>query len=161
MKFLRVFLAVLLSVIALTGCFWDDDVTEIPNTFDVPGADEGTEILVISSDGWKFYDQQKEIAAQLETVVNSGKYNITEVKTSYSDGYLTSAEVRYNKDEGEGNKIRLRLALSNNWYWGGRITEVKTKFQMLQESDLDVIELKTIYLEGELLAAEAYYWSDE
>jgi len=116
-------------------------------------------LLTITSDK-RYWDQKAaEIKPRLDAMVNGGKYNIASVKTSYSSGYLTSAEVTYDASgRGDGNDLRVMFITSDKRYWDQKAAEIKPRLDaMVNSGKYNVVKIQTTYAQGYLLVAEVYY----
>ena len=55
----------------------------------------GLRVIFISSDKDYWDQKEKEVKPKLHSIVNSGEYDIKDIKTIFLSGYLVSAEVYY------------------------------------------------------------------
>lgn len=156
-----VFPIVLLGLLLLVAGCWENH-PESAQTFGVSTQSvSGSNTLLLSFTSSKyFFDQkQNELRPKLETTVNGGEYNITFVKTSYSSGYLTAAEVAYDaSSRGDGNNLRVLFIHSDKYYWDQKAADIKPRLDAIVNSGkYDVVKIQTTYTKGYLLAAEVYY----
>lgn len=116
-------------------------------------------LLSITSTKYYFNEKQNEVRPKFEATVNSGEYNIVSVKTSYSSGYLTAAEVIHDvSDRGDGNNLRVLLIQSDKYYWNEKAADINPRLDAIVNSGkYDIIKIQTTYVQGYLLAAEVYY----
>jgi len=115
-------------------------------------------ILQITSDKYSWDQKQDEIGPELERVVNSGEYDIISVKTSYSDAYLTSAEVQYSLSGECGRAPKIMLIQSDEYSWDQKQDEIGPELERVVNSgEYDVLEINTVPLQGYLTAAEVYH----
>ncbi len=135
------------------------ETTEVSNQCINDSTAGNLHIMSFTSDKRYFNEKQEEICPKLDSVINSGKYNITSVKTSYSEGYLTSADILYvDSCWGEGNNLRVVFVHSNEYYWGKKEAELKPRLDsVVNRGGLNVVKVQTTRLQGRLLAAEVYY----
>ncbi|MDO8593372.1 MAG: hypothetical protein Q7R59_00535 [bacterium] len=144
----------------VAGC--DENHPESTQTLEVntqPVSGSNLRLLTITSDK-RYWDQkQGEIRPKLEATINGGEYNIASVKTSYSSGYLTSAEVTYDASgRGDGNGLRVVFITSDRRYWDQKAAEIKPRLDaMVNGGKYDVVKIQTTYAQGYLLVAEVYY----
>jgi len=144
----------------VAGC--DENHPESTHILEVgtqPVSGSNLRLLSITSTKYYFNEKQNEVRPKLEAAVNGGKYNIASVKTSYSSGYLTAAEVAYNASgRGSGNGLRVLFIQSNKHYWNEKATDVKPRLDAIVNSGkYDIVKIQTTYAQGYLLAAEVYY----
>ncbi|MFA6430607.1 MAG: hypothetical protein WC229_03235 [Candidatus Paceibacterota bacterium] len=144
----------------IAGC--DENLCESMQTLEVSTQPvNGTNLRLLSITSTEFYvnKKQNEICDKLKTAVNGGEYNITSVKTSYSSGYLTAAEVTYDaSSRGDGNSLRVLFIQSDKYYWNEKTDDIKPKLDAIVNSgEYDVVKIQTTYAQGYLLAAEVYY----
>lgn len=152
------FLALLIIV---AGCC-DKNHPESTQTFEVttqPVSGSNMRLLSITSTEYYFNKKQNEVRPKLETTVNGGEYNIIAVKTSYSSGYLTAAEIAYDASgQGSGNNIRVMFIQSDEYYWSKKAADIKPRLDAVVNSGkYDIAKINTTYAQGYLLAAEVYY----
>jgi hypothetical protein len=156
-----VFPFMLLGLLFLVaGC--DENYPESTQTLEVsthPVSGSNLRLLSITSPKYYFDKKQNEVRSRLETVVNGGEYNIVSVKTSYSSGYLTAAEVTYDASgRGDGNSLRVLFIHSDKYYWDKKEADIKPRLDAIVNSGkYDVVKIQTTYAKGYLLAAEVYY----
>jgi hypothetical protein len=147
-------------LLLVAGC--DENHPESTQTLEVntqPVSGSNLRLLSITSDEHYFNKKQDEVRPKLESTVNGGKYNIVSVKTSYSSGYLTAAEVTYDASgRGDGNDLRVLFIQSDEYYWNKKAAEIKPKLDaMVNSGKYDIVKIQTTYAQGYLLAAEVYY----
>ncbi len=108
----------------------------------------------------KFYHNEKEaeILEALSKFVNSGEHNIVQVSTTYSNAYLTSAQVDYLPNEkGVGNKARVKFLTPKAYYW----TERQTELQALKNANTQQsFKIQTVVLQGFQVAGEIWYYEE-
>ena len=133
--------------------------TQILEANTQPSSGSNLRLLSIMSDKHYLDQKQGEIRPKLEATINGGEYNIASVKTSYSSGYLTSAEVTYDASgRGDGNGLRVMFITSDKRYWDQKSAEIKPKLDAVVNSGkYDVVKIQTTYAQGYLLVAEVYY----
>lgn len=152
-------IALLGLLLFVAGC--DEEYPESMQILEVTQPVSGSNMRLLSITSGKYYFNQKqnEIRPKLETTVNGGEYNITAVKTSYSSGYLTAAEVTYDASgRGDGNNMRVMFLQSDRDYWDDKAAEIKPRLDAVVNSGkYDVVKINTTYAKGCLLAAEVYY----
>ena len=144
----------------VAGC--DENYPESTQTLEVstqPISGSNLRLLSITSTKYYFNEKQNEVRPKLETAVNGGEYNIASVKTSYSSGYLTAAEVTYDASgRGDGNGLRVLFIQSDKYYWNEKAADIKPRLDaMVNSGKYDVVKIQTTYAQGYLLAAEVYY----
>lgn len=148
--------------LALTACaqqpVQQDQVVEVPqDNVSSMGRPDKTDIVLVTSDQYYLVEKQQEVASQLDELINAGSYDITEVQTYYSDGYLTAARVTYVPEvEGDGNKLRVKFIQSDKYYVNEKDQDVKKGLEEALAST-DVLKVNTIFQNGYLLAAEVWY----
>ncbi len=127
------------------------------NTQPVSGSN--LRLLSITSAKRYFNEKQNEVRPKLETTINGGEYNIASVKTAYSSGYLTAAEVTYDASgRGDGNSLRVLFIQSDKDYWNEKVADVKPRLEaIVNNGKYDIVKIQTTYVKGYLLAAEVYY----
>jgi len=157
-----VFLVALLGLLLFFAGCSTNSYPESTQTFEVgaqPVNGSGIRILSITSDRYYFDDMQDEVRPRFETMVNGGQYNIISVKTSYSSGYLTAAEITYNADSrGEGNNLRVLFIQSDKGTWDQKSADIKPRLDAVVNSGkYDIVKIQTTYQRGYLLAVEVYY----
>jgi hypothetical protein len=106
----------------------------------------------------EFYLDKKEVDVlkQLNDVINSGSYNIVQVTTTYSNAYLTSAQVDYVPDEkGIGNTVRVKFLTPTKFYWSERDLEVK---KMKEAQNPPSFKVQTLVLQGYSVNGELWYY---
>ena len=149
----------LTGAIASTGC--ENTTTTQQKNVVCKVIEDGTNLRILPVTSNKSYwgDKQNEVRKEVERIVNSGEYNVVSVKTSYSDAYLTSAEIKYSISRECDNKdLRIIFLHSNKSYWGDKQNEVKPKLENIVNSGkYDIQDVNTIMLKGYLVAAEVYY----
>lgn len=150
---------VLLGALTLSSC--DDTTTTQQKTVVCQTVEDGTNLRaeVITSNKHYWNDKQDEVRAKIEEIVNGGKFNVTSVKTFYSDAYLTSAEIKYSvADDCNNQNLRVIFIHSNKHYWNEKQDEVKPKLDEIVNSGIyNIQDVNTIMLSGYLVAAEVYY----
>ena len=157
-----VFPVALLGLLLFVAGCGDVDHPESTQTFEVstqPVSGSNIRLLSITSNKYYFDQKQNELRPKLEATVNGGEYNITSVKTSYSSGYLTAAEVTYDASgRGDGNNLRVLFIQSDKHYWDQKAADIKPRLDaMVNSGKYDVAKIQTTYAKGYLLAAEVYY----
>lgn len=116
-------------------------------------------IELFTSKEYYFNEKQAEVTNTINDFVNSGSHNISEIQTSYSDGYLTAGRANYSPDsQGKGNSIRVRFIQSSQYYWGEKNGEVKKELEDLLKNTQNVYKVNTVFQQGYLLAAEIWYY---
>lgn len=156
-----VFLALFLFLaIIVAGC--DENFPESTQTLEVttqPISGSSMRLLSITSTEYYLSKKQDDVCPRLETMINSGDYNIIAIKTSYSSGYLAAAEVTYNTSRrGDGNNIRVMFIQSDEYYREKKAADVKSRLDVVVNSGkYDIMKINTTYVQGYLLAAEVYY----
>ena len=117
-------------------------------------------IKTISSSRFSWSDQEKDVVVELLRFVNSGQYNVTEVKTSYIKEYLVKAVVIYSLDESCDNKpLRMKVIRSAKFNWQDQEREVTNKLDSIVNSGIyDIKAVNTITVRDYLVAAEVYYY---
>ena len=152
-------IALLGLLLFVAGC--DGNHPESTQTLEVSTqpVSAATRLLSITSSKYYFDQKQNELRPKLEATVNGGEYNITSVKTSYSSGYLTAAEVTYDASgRGDGNNLRVLFIQSDKHYWDQKAADIKPRLDAVVNSGkYDVVKIQTTYAKGYLLAAEVYY----
>jgi hypothetical protein len=156
----KIFVLLALVIVALlaAGC---NDHEETSQTFEVaPAAGTNTRMMTIASDLYYWDDQAEEVTQELDELVNSGAYNILYVKTSYSDEYMTSAEIGYDiSGPGRGNSLRVLLIKSDKYYYDDQEKEVQAELEKVVNSGAyNIAKIQTVYISDHLIAAEVYYW---
>lgn len=151
------FLALLIIV---AGC--DENHPESIQTLEVttqPMSGSNMRLLSVTSTEYYFDKKQNDVRPRLEATINGGKYNILSVKTSYSSGYLTAAEVTYDASgRGDGNKMRVMFIYSDEYYWDKKAANIKPRLdKVVNSGKYDIVKINTTYAKGYLLAAEVYY----
>jgi hypothetical protein len=112
---------------------------------------------VVSSEEFYLAKKEPDVLMQLNTLVNSGSYNIVQVTTTYSNAYLTSAQVDYVPNEkGIGNKVRVKFLTPTKYYWSERDLEVKEYQQ--RTSNLSTFKVQSVVLQGYLVNGELWYY---
>ena len=144
----------------VAGC--NENNPESTQTLEVstqPVSGSNLRLLLITSTKYNFIRKQNEVRPKLETTVNGGEYNIVSVKTLYSSGYLTAAEVTYDASgRGDGNSLRVLFIQSDKYDWYAKAADVKPRLDaMVNGGKYDVVKIQTTYTKGHLLAAEMYY----
>ena len=124
-----------------------------------PVSGSNMRLLLLTSAEYYFDRKQSEVRPKLETTINGGEYNIIAVKTSYSSGYLTAAEITYDASgHGDGNNMRVMFIQSNEYYWNKKAAEIKPQLdEVVNSGKYDIAKINTTYAQGYLLAAEVYY----
>jgi len=156
-----VFPVVLLGLLfVVAGC--NENYPESTQTFEVttqPVNGSNLRMLSITSTEHYFDKKQNEVRSKLETMVNGGECNIISVKTLYSSGYLTAAEVTCDASgRGDGNNIRVMFIQSDKYYWDRKAADIKPRLDAVVNSGkYDIVKINTTYAQGYLLAAEVYY----
>ncbi|MDD4900910.1 MAG: hypothetical protein PHS62_02230 [Patescibacteria group bacterium] len=153
-------IALLGLLLFVAGC--DKNYPESAQTLEVstqPVSGSNIRLLLITSGKYYFDQKQNELRPKLEATVNGGEYNIISVKTSYSSGYLTAAEVTYNTSgRGDGNNLRVLFIQSDKYHWDQKAADIKPRLDaMVNSGKYDVVKIQTTYAQGYLLAAEVYY----
>lgn len=160
-------LIVLVGVMALglSACAGDD----IPSTqtITVSSTTTGTVAKIFSSSQYKYADKQDELAKQLTDFVNSGTWNIIEVHTYHTNGFLTGAEVTYDPTTswGKGNSLRLQLIYDSTTTdflddMGTKVTKAYNAFLSGQQDPTrSVFQTIPVYDQGYLVMVEI--WSFE
>lgn len=116
-------------------------------------------VQLFTSPKYYFDEKQKEVTQILSNFVNSGDNDVVSVKTSYSNGYLTAGQADYAQEkQGKGNKIRINLVQSGEYYWDNRDKDVKKKLNDVLKNTQNVHKVNTIFGNGYLLAAEVWYF---
>ena len=152
-------IAVLGLLLFVAGC--DENPPESTQTLEVPTVSGSSlRLLTITSNKYRWDQKQGEIRPKLEATINGGEYNIASVKTSYSSGYLTSAEVTYDASgRGDGNGLRVMFITSDKFYGDQKQGEILPKLEAtINGGQYDVVKIQTTYDQGYLLAAEVYYY---
>jgi hypothetical protein len=153
------FLATFLIIVA-GGCHENHpESTQTLKMTTQPMNGSNTRLLSITSTEYFLDKKQNDVRTKLEATINGGKYNIIAVKTLYSSGYLTAAEVTYNvSGRGDGNNIRVMFIQSDEHYWDRKAADIKHRLNAVVNSGkYDIIKINTTYAEGYLIAAEIYY----
>ncbi len=150
--------------ILVVGCNNEQQVenTVVATPVQAPTATNGqfktVESKMFSSE--KFYHNEKEaeILEALSKFVNSGDYNIVQVSTTYSNAYLTSAQVDYLPNaKGVGNKARVKFLTPKAFYW----TERQKELQVLKENNTQKsFKTQTVVLQGFQVASEVWYYEE-
>jgi hypothetical protein len=130
---------------------------EITKTQPMSGSD--MRWISVISNKYYFNEKQDDIRPKLEAMINNGKYNVLYVKTSYSSGYLTAAEMAYDASgRGDGNNMRVMFIQSDEHYWNKKQDDIKPRIDAVVNSGkYDIVKINSVYAEGYLLAAEIYY----
>ncbi len=143
----------------VAGC----DESKSVQTFEVCTQEtEGTDLRMVWITSTKYYyeSKQTEVRAKLENLLNGGEYNVVSVKTSYTEGYLTGAEVIYNPSSicGDGNRLRILFVHNTYFYFSAKQKDVKLNlYEIVNGGEYDIVRIQTIYVKGYLVAAEIYY----
>lgn len=149
------------ALVAFSGC-GDNTTTTQQKQVVCQTIDDGTSlrIMTISSPRYYWNEKQEDVVAKLDSVVNSGNYNVVSVKTFYSDAYLTSAEVKYSIAEDCDNRnIRIKFLQSPHYYWNEKQEDVKPLLDsIVNGGTYDIFDVNTVMLQGYLVAAEVYYY---
>jgi len=116
-------------------------------------------LFIITSTEHYLNKKQNEVRPKLEAAINGGGDNITSVKTSYSSGYLTAAQITFDaSSRGDGNNMRVIFIQSNEYYWNKKADEIKHRLdEVVNSGKYDIVKINTTYVKGFLLAAEVYY----
>jgi len=117
-------------------------------------------VMTIQSSHYYYNHQQSEIVKILDSVVNSNLYNIIEVKTSYTNSYLTSAVVVYSVGETCTDKhLKVKLIINDQYYYDQKQNDVKPRLdEIVNSGKYNIQSVNTIILQGYLVAAEVYYY---
>ena len=119
--------------------------------------------IIAGGGGLKFGERLEYIIPALKNAVNSGKYNIYEIRTFYSDGYLLSAEIIYEKDTvGKGNRLRFDIltgdiSLEDKQANRARFSEQHWQFL---KGLKNLIKVQEIYDCGVFASYEYYYLAE-
>ncbi len=153
-------IAFLVILFFVAGC--DENYPESTQTFEVttqPVSGNNLRLLSITSGEYYLTKKEAEVRPKLETAINGGEYNVASVKTSYSSGYLTAAEVTYDASgRGDGNGLRMLFIQSDQRFWDMKAAEIKPKLDaMVNSGKYDIVKIQTTYVEDYLLTAEVYY----
>lgn len=162
MKYLQKMLFLLAVLALLVGCGAYPETTHTVKVAESK-TDANTRILTITSSNFRFDAKEKEVRPKLEKAVNSGQYNIITVKTAYTNGYLTSADITYDSSGPDaGNNTRILLIKSDKYRYDAQQKEVEPKLREITGSGkYNIIGIETVYVQGYLVAAEVYYKAKE
>lgn len=119
-------------------------------------------IKIVTSGQSQWPRQRREVVKELNQIINSGDYNIVSVKTSYSNTFLTSAEVKYSvvKDSKHQN-LRIKFFHSQSDQLSVIEKEIKPKLdEFVNSGNYNIQEVNSIMSEGYLVAAEVYYYEE-
>ena len=126
------------------------------------GVGSNIQRLLISSGDVHELDVQTEVSAKLAEALNSGKYNVVKVETSYPYGYfgnyLGSAEIYYDASgPGDGNHIRLLFVSSPKYAFKVRREEVQNRLNQVEKDGIyDIVKIqKSLISSGS--PTEVYY----
>jgi len=157
-----VLLFLIIFALVCAGC---GDTVQNTQTFEFVTASAGadTRFIPITSGEYYYDKKEAEVSAGFAETVNGGNYNVNTITTSYSNGRLTAAEITYDSSSrGEGNRLRVLLVQSDEYYYYKREAEVRPKVEEIVNSGAyDIEKVHNIYVEGRLIAAEIYYWVEE
>lgn len=159
MKIAKVLFSILFFVVIVAVCLKnhsESTQTLVVSTLPISGSNM---LLSITSTKYNFDVQESEVRQRLETTINGGEYNITSVKTSYSSGYLTAAEVLYDASgRGDGNNMRVVFIHSDMYNFDMKAADIKPRLEeVVNSGKYDIVKIDTTYEGGYLLAAEVYY----
>lgn len=143
------------AILAISGCARFQSSN---NQFVLcPTTDNYVKFPVISK--WHLMpNKQKDLKPKLEGFINSGDHNIVSVQTTYTDAYLTSAEITYSLDNDcKGNNLRVALIHSNKRFWHTKQNDVRPRLEKMITGDYDILDIKEIRIKKYLVAAEVYY----
>ena len=152
------FLGILLVTVGCEKKIYPDSTQTLEvNTQPIGGSD--IRLLSITSHKDYLYKRHNEVLRKLETTLNEGEYNITSVKTSYSEANLIKAEVTYDASgRGDGNRIRLMFIQSDKSSENGKAADIKSQLEgVINSGKYDIVKINRTYFEDYLLAAEVYY----
>ena len=154
------FLVVLFCVFFISAC--EENIPEFTQILEVstqPVSGSSVRLLSITSSKHYLNQKQNEVRPKLKVIINGGEHNITSVKTLYSSGYLTAAEVTYDaSSRGDGNNMRVMFIHSNKNYWNQRAADIKPRLdKVINSGKYNIVKINTTYAQGYLLAAEVYY----
>ena len=149
-------------VLFLSGC--DEKVNNTTVTTPVqkqPVAADGsfktTATKLVSSNEFYHYKKEADLLKQLEDLINSGTYNIVQVTTTYSNAYLTAAQIDYVPDEkGIGNDVRVKFLTPTTYRWDERDLEVKE--MQKQATNPPSFKVQSVMLQGYIVNSELWYY---
>lgn len=118
-----------------------------------------TGVELFTSEKHFLNEKQEEIAGDIGVFINSGEHNVTEVQTSYTEGYLTAGRASYSPDtQGRGNNLRVTFIQSSQHFLYEKDGDVKKVLTATLEDAQNVHKVNTIFQEGYLVAAEVWYY---
>jgi hypothetical protein len=163
MKNIFILFVIAFMILTFSGCY--EEVIKSSQEATVCQFSENgknLKVLLISSNKYYWCDKQQEIIPIFDSAVNSGIYNIVEIKTYYSSSYLTAAEILYTTDsiDCRNNKsLKMILLTSNEYYWSEKDAEIRPKFdKIINSGTYNIKTTNTVILDGYLVAAEIYYY---
>ena len=135
----------LVVIVILAGCDYSKSTQIFQITVQASGNRSLSNIYLSNKKG--------DVCSELETMINSGEYNIVSIKTTYSSNRLTEAEVTYDTSgRGEGNDIRILLLHQED------AINIKSRLDNIFGSGkYSIITRNVIYKNGYLFSAEIYY----
>ena len=157
-------LGLLFLVIACEGT-----ESQLENRFTCQTIEDGTNIRIttITSEKRWLVDRQEHITKQLEQMINSGKYNVVSINTTYTYGYLDCAVVNYNQvEDGEGRNLRVKLLHGqctgeSTRNWAAIQTSIELELDTFVNSGkYNIDDIKKILRSGKIVAAEVYYYEE-
>lgn len=150
-------LIVCLFVVLVAGCSSHHMEESYTSDFSTTNT-SNLKVLSLTSPRYYFEDKQSDVSNVLVATLGMGNVNVVSVQTSYSDAYLTAAQITYQETSGEGNRIRLIMITSDKMFLGDKQDQVKKKFDLVtNDPTLKIVKVQTIYDSGYLVAAEIYH----
>lgn len=116
-------------------------------------------VELFTSDKHFLNEKQAEVTTDISSFINSGEHNVTEVQTSYTEGYLTAGRASYSPDvPGKGKNLRVTFIQSSQHFLNEKDKDIKGALETTLESAENVYKVNTIFQEGFLMAAEVWYY---
>lgn len=154
-------LFIIATLLVATGC--DSGYPESTRVFEVgtlqPMNGSSVRLFSITSNKRHFNEKQDDVRQGVVMVVNGGHYNVITVKTAYSSGYLTAADIVYTASgRGAGNDVRVRFIQSSECCLERKAADINPRLtEMVNSGTHDIMKINTVYEQGYLIAAEVYY----
>lgn len=122
-------------------------------------------LLIIRGIGQTSEDMSVDARKKIYEAINSGKYNIAAVETTYSGSNLLSAAIAYYPDSiGDGNNLRVLFIDDGGWLqgWASKVKGIEARLKAQLEriektGDYNVVRIRPEISNGYLFGAEIYY----
>ncbi len=118
-----------------------------------------TRVELFTSEAYFLDKKQEQVTSGISDFINSGEHNVTEVQTSYTDGFLTAGRASYSPDtQGRGSNLRVTFIQSSQHFLDKKDGEVKKMLATALEDAQNVHKVNTIFQQGFLVSAEVWYY---